>query len=68
MDKLRVHKTKMVLRYYRQLHVYPIFNVAYSPEFQPIEAIFSQVKQYYKKTRLNKLVNEEPFDTDAVIV
>ena len=41
MDNLRVHKTKMVLRYYRQLHIYPIFNVAYSPEYQPIELIFS---------------------------
>jgi len=44
-----------------------IENVSYSPEFNPIEACFSQVKRLYCRERLNCLVNNKDFDVDKQI-
>ena len=33
-----------------------IFNLSYSPDFNPIETVFSKVKLRYLKLRLEKLV------------
>jgi transposase len=62
MDKLAVHRHKEVKLMYEALNIKPIFNVGYSPEFNPIESVFSQVKRSYNKARLNKLANGEIFD------
>ena len=45
----------------------PIFNVSYSPEFNPIESCFSQVKRYYCAERLNVLANFNVFDQNKTI-
>ena len=52
---------------YERLEITPIFNIPYSPQLNPIEACFSQVKRFYKKSRLNCLVNEQEFDQIATI-
>ena len=39
----------------------------YSPEFNPIEAIFSKIKAVFARWRLNCLVNKEPFDMNKEI-
>ena len=44
-----------------------IFNVSYSPEFNPIEAVFSKVKAHFSLNRLNCLVNKIGFNTDNAI-
>ena len=44
MDQLHVHKTNQVRATYDQLNIKPVWNVVYSPEFNPIEAVFSKVK------------------------
>ena len=44
-----------------------IENVSYSPEFNPIEACFSQVKRQYCRERLNCLVNNKDFDSNRQI-
>ena len=41
MDKLAVHRHKEVKLMYEALDIKPIFNVGYSPEFNPIESVFS---------------------------
>ena len=41
MDKLAVHRHKEVKLEYEALDIKPIFNVGYSPEFNPIESVFS---------------------------
>lgn len=41
MDQLAVHKSKEVRPVYEELGITPIFNIGYSPEFNPIEAVFS---------------------------
>jgi hypothetical protein len=61
-DNLSVHKTKETMKAYRYLNILPIFNLPYSPEFNPIELVFAQVKQIYKRKRLQKLANIEEFD------
>ena len=52
---------------YKNLNIVPIYNVGYSPEFNPIESVFSQVKRVFCRKRLNKLVNKEEFDTNKEI-
>ena len=44
MDQLRVHKASPVRPVYDQLDIRPVWNVGYSPEFNPVEAVFSKVK------------------------
>ena len=44
MDQLRVHKARSVVEIYDKLDIIPVFNVGYSPEFNPIEAVFSKIK------------------------
>ena len=48
MDQLRVHKSRDVQPEYNRLDITPIFNVGYSPELNPIEAVFSKVKAVFK--------------------
>ena len=56
MDNLRVHKTQEVAEACKKVGAKVIFNVPYSPDFNGIEAYFSQVKGEYKKLILQKLV------------
>ena len=41
--------------------------MAYSPEFNPIEAVFSRVKAIFNRRRLNCLVNKIGFNADETI-
>ena len=66
-DSLSVHKSKETRPWWEKLDIVRIFNVGYSPEFQPIEACFSQVKREFCKERLNALVNQEEFEVVKVI-
>ena len=62
MDQLKVHKSKDVDKVYKELDIMPLYNLSYSPEYNPIESVFSQVKRTYNSVRLNKLANGEIFD------
>ena len=35
----------------------PIFNASYYPDGNPIELVFSQVKNIYKRLKLNEFIN-----------
>ena len=67
MDNLAVHKQRDVRLEYEKLDITPIFNVAYSPEFNPIEAVFSKAKSIFNSKRLNCLVNKIGFNADRTI-
>ena len=67
MDQLNVHKTKEVVQRYAELDIVKIENIGYSPEYNPIEAVFSQVKRKYCAKRLNCLVNDLEFDSNREI-
>ena len=67
MDQLAVHKSREVRPWYEKLDITPVYNVAYSPEFNPIEAAFSKVKRIFNQRRLNCLVNKIGFNADNTI-
>ena len=67
MDQLSVHKAVDAKPYFPKLNIVPIWNVSYSPEFNPIEAVFSKVKAIFNRRRLNNLVRKLPFNTDETI-
>ena len=52
MDNLNVHRSKEVKEFYRDNDISCLYNVSYSPEFNPIESVFSQVKRFYNRVRL----------------
>ena len=53
MDNAPIHRSREVKPVYGELDVKPVYNVAYSPEFNPIEAVFSKVKSVFSNRRLN---------------
>ena len=67
MDNAPIHTAKVVKPYYADLEITPVFNVGYSPEFNPIEAVFSKVKRLFIHERLNNLVNKTGFNFDRTI-
>ena len=67
MDNLWVHKDAKVRELMAKLDVRPIYNVAYSPEFNPIEAVFSKVKRQFSCQRLHNLVTKIGFNMDAEV-
>ena len=58
MDQLGVHRSKMVTKTMKRLHLKVIFNAAYSPQFNPIEMAFADVKRMIKVGRIKALANE----------
>ena len=52
MDNLRVHKTDDVKDLMLQLKIEWIYNVPYSPDYNAIEFVFSQVKKSFKDLKL----------------
>ena len=57
----------MVQPVYRELDILPIFNIGYSPQFNPIEAVFSKVKRTFCSERLKCLVNKTGFNAERAI-
>ena len=62
-----VHKGKDVKPKYTEYDLLPIFNIGYSPSYNPIESCFSQCKRLFVRERLRALVNCEVFDTNLHI-
>ena len=59
MDNFSAHKTQAVLQKMDELGIPSIYNVPYQPSFNPSEACFSKIKNYYKRRKLNILLNDE---------
>ena len=49
MDNLPVHTSDEAKKTMRELGFRWIFNVPYSPQYNPIEMVFSKVKQRFKR-------------------
>ena len=67
-DNLQVHKTLLVRELLEDLDIVMTYNVPYQPDYNPTESCLSVVKNYYKRQKLNKLVNEEEVDHQQLIV
>ena len=61
MDQLTVHRAKLVNPVYKELKITRIFNKTGSPDYNPIESVFSQVKRDYCRNRLQSLANDQAF-------
>ena len=59
MDNMRVHHSLLSKEAYQELKLIPIFNIAYSPQFNPIESVFSMIKQAYKKLLLQAIIEKQ---------
>ena len=55
MDNLSAHKSEKSKEEMARLGFRCIFNVPYSPEYNPIEFVFSKVKQKFRALRARKL-------------
>ena len=59
MDRLSVHTSKKAQKKMEFYGIEPIYNSAYSPDFNPIENVFSIVKRRIKLERLRLFANDE---------
>ena len=48
MDNACIHHSKIVTEYIKNYNIKLIFNVPYSPEYNPIEIMFSKLKKLVK--------------------
>ena len=67
MDNFSAHKTNLVLQKMDELEIRGIYNVPYQPDYNPTEACFSKIKNYYKRRKLNKLVMGEEIEVKSLI-
>ena len=67
MDNLTVHHSRLVQAHMKELDITPIFNVPYSPEYNPIEVVFSLLKRTFKQIRLGRFAMGERLDFKAGI-
>ena len=58
MDSLPVHKTRKVKSVMEELDMNPIMAPIYSPEYNPIELVFSQMKAIMKRYRLQDMATD----------
>ena len=67
MDNLRVHHSRLVRARLGHLDIASVFNIAYSPKFNPIELVFGKLKHAFKKERLGHLSRGERFGFLAAV-
>ena len=67
MDNFSAHKTNFIMQKMDELEIRGIYNVPYQPDYNPTEACFSKIKNYYKRRKLNLLVNDEEIDLKSLI-
>ena len=56
MDSLPVHKSKVVMKEMEALDIEPMWAPIYSPQYNPIEMVFSQLKAGAKRLRLQDML------------
>jgi transposase len=57
-DNVRFHHSKVLKEYCSENKIILKYTPAYTPEFNPIELFFSNVKQHYKKLDHTDLIND----------
>ena len=67
MDNLSVHTSDKAKKYMKELGFRYIYCPAYSPEYNPIEMVFSKIKQRFKAMRAMKLVGLLQDDHEALV-
>ena len=60
-DNLSCHRSPDVRATAYELDIRLIYNAIYSPEFNPIEMVFSMVKNIFSREKLKCISNDEQF-------
>ena len=68
MDNLSAHDNKRAKAAMREHGFRYIFNVSYSPEYNPIELVFSQLKKNFKALRAKKFVGKTQESHEALVM
>ena len=55
LDNLSAHRSEKAKKHMKELGFRFVYCVAYSPQYNPIELVFSKVKQQFKALRAQKL-------------
>ena len=58
MDRLSTHFSGKSKDKMKELGIRWIYNVAYEPDYNPIELVFSQLKKNFKALRAKKFVGQ----------
>ena len=67
LDNLSVHTSNEIKERLDELSIRYIYNPIYSPDFNPIENIFSIAKRMVKKKRLQAIMSDEKPDIEHLI-
>jgi transposase len=57
MDNLNVHRSNDVMDRLEELSIEYVFSPTYSPDFNPIESVFSIFKNKFKRMRIKAISN-----------
>ena len=68
MDNLGVHISPRSKTEMRRLKFRFVYNLAYRPDLNPIEFVFSQFKRNFKALRARKLIGELNISHEGLIV
>ena len=66
-DNLSVHRSQEIRDRMDELSIAYIYSPIYSPDYNPIEYVFSMAKRQIKMERLKAIMNEEEVDLYGVI-
>ena len=58
MDNLTTHTSDKSKKTMRELGIRYIWNIAYSPDYNAVESVFSKVKQKFRVLRVQKLMGQ----------
>ena len=64
MDNISVHRSRDVKERMDELSIPYIFSPPYSPDYNPIELVFSIFKNEMKKKRLTAILQGRPFNVE----
>ena len=62
LDNLSVHKSREAIDRMDELGIAYIFSPVYSPDYNPVEYVFSMAKRDIKERRLKAIINKEEID------
>lgn len=68
MDNATIHHSRVVKAFMLERGLEGIFNVAYSPQYNPIEIVWSQVKAGFKKTKLEMLAQGAAINYERLVI
>ena len=67
LDNLSVHRSNKIKELMKDLDIKYVWGIPYSPDYQPIESVFSMVKNNYRKESIYHIINNIPINFRKLI-